>query len=102
MTPRERFADWISGGKLTYWGELYGAEVGRHLRTRTEAANIAAQRDVAIFRAEVVEKQKREAALDALAAYGQAGDACTALRAILTARNITEARKIARNALGEE
>jgi 3-dehydroquinate dehydratase len=78
-------------------------------KLRAEAANSAAQRDEAEKRAEVLTKQKRDLALDVLAADGQAQEAYeaqlaaqTALHAILTARNITEARKIARDALGEE
>lgn len=74
MNWRERLADFISAGALT------------RAKERT-----------------------REIALDALAADGQAQEAYeaqllaqAALRAILTARNITEARKIARQALGDK
>ena len=67
MTPRERIADWITGGALT--------------RAREELSS-----DVWIS----------EIAQQCLATRN------AALRAILTARNITEARKIAKQALGEE
>ena len=90
MTLRERIADWISGGMFA--NERTAAHILclQNADLRAEAANIAAQRDEAIARAEVA-----LAKLDAVAPYS------AALRAILTARNITEARKIARDALGE-
>ena len=116
MTLRERIADWISGGQTSYeadriafWRNMYDEECKIADQFRAEAATIAAQRDEAIARAEVAEKAKRDLALDVLAADGQAQEAYeaqlaaqAALRAILTARNITEARKIAKQALGEE
>ena len=115
MTLLERIADWISGGALTRARWDTGFDSAR------EAANIAAQRDEAIARAEAAEKQvdALQAGYEAMgrevnmAKYGQPdfawsvhtaamAEAQAALRAILTARNITEARKIAKQALGEE
>lgn len=80
MNWRERLADWISGGALSLarrdandWRK--GASF-----QRSEANYIARRADEITMRAE---------------AYRHF------MRAILTARNITEARKIARQALGE-
>ena len=115
MTPRERIADWISGGTVTFWYRLYNSAMADTMESNAEAANIAAQRDEAIARAEMAEKQARllghnlEAAehnramleIDNRNGWSNSERFSTALRAILTARNITEARKIARDALGE-
>jgi hypothetical protein len=115
MTLRERIADWISGGRLS--NEMTAAHILclYNADSRAEAANIAAQRDEAIARAEVAEKQARilgrnlEAAehncamleIDNRNGWANSVRFSAALRAILTARNITEARKIAKQALGE-
>jgi hypothetical protein len=127
MNWRERIADWITGGALTrlrarleidhYWvirngalvreegdpgvdgidcrdatiemlDEILEERVAQRDALAAEAANIAAQRDEAI--AQGVDYSWQVKARN------------DALRAILTARNITEARKIARDALGDE
>ena len=127
MTLRERIADWITGGALTRAQRQRDRLLAEKWlfdecdQSRAEAANIAAQRDEAIARAEAAEKQvdALQAGYEAMgrevnmAKYGQPdfawsvhtaamAEAQAALRAILTARNITEARKIAKQALGEE
>lgn len=129
MNWRERLADWISGKRLTYWQEMYGAEVGRVMKAadinkrlsadamewnttaqiaeaevevlREEAANIAAQLDDAQKMARHWEGQYAMAKHAAKTFEADAMAFNKSLRSILTARNITEARKIARQALGE-
>jgi hypothetical protein len=102
MTPiqwvAEQIADIITGGALTRaryanatWQDLWQQQCVFTDEWRTKAGNTAAQRDEAIARAEVAENK--------LAAVGPVLDAL--LQRILTARNITEARKIAKQALGE-
>jgi hypothetical protein len=112
MTLRERIADWISGGMFE--NERTAARIlclslGD---ARAEAANIAAQRDEAIARAEVAEEKLakmqrsrdryREAWESEKRRFSEASANWHGENAILTARNITEARKIAKQALGEE
>lgn len=77
MNWRERLADWISGGKLAK------AESGRIDALKSMMRMERAREEE--LRKEVGAWNKRE----------------HALRSILTARNITEARKIARQALGD-
>lgn len=80
MTLRERIADWISGRALTL------ARIG----SRGWELQFAMAKHAA-----------KEFEADAFEWNGKAIEAQDALRAIITARNITEARKIARQALGE-
>jgi hypothetical protein len=111
MTPiqwvAEQIADLITGGALTRARRdalLYEQKVWELLDERVaandraaEVANIAAQRDEAIARAERAELLE----YDNRNGWANSERFSTALRAILTARNITEARKIAKQALGE-
>ncbi len=110
MTLRERIADWITGGALTrarrdallyeqkVW-ELVDERVAANDRA-AEAANIAAQRDEAIAQATTWHEAFLLADEELAFAKEQEKQGLEALRAILTARNITEARKIARDAMG--
>lgn len=77
MTLRERFADWITGGALT----------------RAQTCRIDALKTIGRMERAREEELRREVKAWNTREY--------ALRAILTARNITEARKIAREVLGE-
>lgn len=123
MTLRERIADWITGGALTLaktkaraWEAQYAMAKhaakefeadafewnGKAIDARAEAANIAAQRDEAIAQATTWHEAFLLADEELAFAKEQEKQGRTALRAILTARNITEARKIAKQALGDE
>lgn len=100
---RAQLADWQASQHYRYIGADGKPVLARELedrliaaeaeaaRLRADAENIAEQRNDAIKRAEVAET-----------VYRGLLPHTYALRSILTARNITEARKIARQALGEE
>lgn len=89
MNWRERLADWISGGALTF--HKNGWE-------RSNALYRDAKEDAEHWRV-----MYRAVSENEQAHIGDLVDeAVFALRAILGARNITEARKIARQALGEQ
>jgi hypothetical protein len=113
---RKDALDWASEGRMRGLGLRSAQAEAANLRA--EAANIAAQRDEAEKRANLAEskvalveaafaREQRDSgwwsnlAEVSIGKLQKAEAAQTALRAILTARNITEARKIAKQALGD-
>jgi hypothetical protein len=108
MSIREKLADWISGGALTF--HKNGWTRSSALYDEAKAIGKALEADVFEWNGKAIKAQiARDEAVKETARMVQMRDSYMgqnanydyALRAILTARNITEARKIAREALGE-
>jgi len=60
MTRRERLADWISGGTVTFWYELYSQAHSNAAFQLEQATTFAVERELALEALEAIEAATRD------------------------------------------